>query len=157
MKGPTLAAEIMVKKLVTLSPQMDVFDAIDLLLRQRISGAPVIDKNRLFVGVFSEKCCMRVLVDAAYDQLPSTEVVAYMDADAQTITEEADLLTIAQIFLNTDSRRLPVLRDGQLVGQISRRDLLSAAHRLNAVTRSQDSALLYLSSLVDRQEAPIAR
>ncbi|MCH8830349.1 MAG: CBS domain-containing protein [Planctomycetes bacterium] len=157
MKGPTLAAEIMVKKLVTLSPQMDVFDAIDLLLRQRISGAPVIDENRLFVGVFSEKCCMRVLVDAAYDQLPSTEVVAYMDADAQTITEEADLLTIAQIFLNTDSRRLPVLRDGRLVGQISRRDLLSAAHRLNAVTRSQDSALLYLSSLVDRQEAPIAR
>lgn len=153
----TLARDIMVTKLVTLSPHMDVFDAIAVLLKNRISGAPVIDRDGTLLGVFSEKCCMSVLVEAAYDQLPTTEVAAFMDANPRTITEDADLLTIAQIFLNTNYRRLPVLRDDKLVGQISRRDVLAAAHKLSAVAPDRETALLYLSSLMDRQEAPIAQ
>ena len=145
----------MVTKLVTLSPDMDVFDAISLLLKHRISGAPVVDETGNFVGVFSERCFMGVLLDAAYDGLPTTKVFAYMDTSAQTITETTDLLTIAQIFRNTHSRRLPVLRDGKLVGQISRRDVLRAAHQLSEVASDRETALLYLSSLVEREAAPI--
>jgi CBS domain-containing protein len=156
MPDPTLAKDIMITKLVTLTPHLDVFEAISLLLRHRISGAPVIDVEGNFLGVFSERCSMSVLVEAAYDQLPTTEVFAFMDREAQTITEETDLLTIAQIFLNTGHRRLPVLRDGKLVGQISRRDVLRAAHRLSDIVPNRETALLYLSSLVDRSEAPIA-
>ena len=157
MSTPTLAQDIMVTKLVTLRPQMDVFQAIGLLLKHRISGAPVISDDRRLVGIFSEKCCMRVLVEGAYDQLPSTEVFAFMDTDVLSVTEETDLLTIAQIFRDKPYRRLPVLRDDELVGQISRRDVLHAAHRLTAVAANRDTALLYLSSLVELQEAPIAR
>ncbi len=156
MTRSLLAKDIMVTKLVTLTPQMDVFEAINLLLRHRISGAPVVDGDRRLVGILSEKCCMRVLVDAAYDQMPTTETFAFMDAEPLTVTEETDLLTIAQIFLSTSFRRLPVLRDGVLVGQISRRDVLRAAHKLSEHAPNRESAFLYLSSLVDRQEAPIA-
>ncbi|GAB4146695.1 MAG: CBS domain-containing protein [Planctomycetaceae bacterium] len=155
--GPTLAQDIMVTKLVTLSPGMDVFHAITLLLKHRISGAPVIDEKREFIGTFSEKCCMRVMVEAAYDQLPSTEIFAFMETDVRTVTETTDLLTIAQIFHNTPTRRLPVLRGQKLVGQISRRDVLRAAHKLMDVTPNRETALLYLSSLVERNEAPIAQ
>lgn len=156
MNTPLLARDIMVTRLVTLSPQMDVFEAIRLLLKHRISGAPVIDANRRFLGVFSEKCSMRVLVEAAYDQLPTTEVFAFMDPDPLTISEETDLLTMAQIFQSRPTRRLPVLRDGELVGQISRRDVLNAAMRLNSFSPNREAVLLYLSSIFERQEAPIA-
>lgn len=156
MNQPLTARDIMVTKLVTLDPRMDVFDAIGLLIKHKISGAPVIDETKKFLGVFSEKCCMRVLVEATYEQLPTTELFAFMDASPRTVTEQTDLLTIAQIFMNTEARRLPVLRDGTLVGQISRRDVLRAAHQLNAVAPNRETALLYLSSIFDRQEAPIA-
>jgi CBS domain-containing protein len=156
MNTPLLARDIMVTRLVTLTPHMDVFQAISLLLKHRISGAPVIDESRRFLGTFSEKCCMRVLVDAAYDQLPTTKLYAFMDTNVRTVTEETDLLSIAQIFKDTPFRRLPVLRDELLVGQISRRDVLKAAHQLNAFSPNREAALLYLSSIFDRESAPIA-
>ena len=155
MNAPMLARDIMVTRLVTLSPGVDVYDAIGLLLKHRISGAPVIDDAGRYLGVFSEKCCMSVLLTAAYDGMPTSRIDPFIDTDARTINEETDLLTIAQIFLNTESRRLPVLRSGRLVGQVSRRDVLKAAHEMIAVVPGRDFDLLYLSSILDRHEAPI--
>ena len=135
---------------------MDVFDAIGLLLKHRISGAPVIDSEWHLLGIFSEKDSMRVLLEAAYDQIPTTQLFAFMDTDVHTIDEETDLLTIAQIFRTAPYRRLPVVRGDKLVGQVSRRDVLQAAHQLQAVAPDRETALLYLSSLIDRNDAPIA-
>jgi CBS domain-containing protein len=152
---PSLARDIMVTRLVTLSPGMDVYDAIGLLLKHKISGAPVVDADGRYLGVFSEKCCMSVLVKAAYDSMPTSQIDPFIDTEAHTTSEETDLLSLAQIFLNTDSRRLPVLRSGKLVGQISRRDVLKAAHKMLAVAPGKKSDLLYLSSIFDRNDAPI--
>ena len=82
------ARDFMVKKLVTLRPEMDVIKAVQLLLKNRISGAPVVDAGGVYLGVFSEKCAMQVLLDAAYEQLPSNEIRLFMDTDAQTIEHE---------------------------------------------------------------------
>ena len=60
-----LARDIMAKRLVTLHPEVDVFQAIEILVKNKISGAPVVDENMKLLGVFSEKCCMQVLIDAA--------------------------------------------------------------------------------------------
>jgi len=49
------AGDIMTKKLVTVSPDDNIYEAIDKLLRNSISGAPVIDKDGQFVGLFTEK------------------------------------------------------------------------------------------------------
>lgn len=245
----TPVKHFMATRLITLSPRMDVFEAVGLLLKHCISGAPVIDEQNHFQGVLSERYSMRVLIDAAYDQLPTSDVVpfmntdqgriidedrtvlevakiflethyrrlvvvkegkligqisrrdvlraehhlaeilrdresllldnsdqilisdlvneplgkrlpssnviAFMDSSAQTIAEDLDLLGIAQIFLNTNYRRLPVLREGKLVGQISRRDVLKATHDLMRIAPARESALLYLSALVERNESPI--
>ena len=152
------ARDIMVKKLVTLRPDMDVMDAVGMLLRNRISGAPVVDSAGKYLGVFSEKCSMQVIMDATYEQLPSSEVRLFMDTEAQTIEPDTHLLTIAQVFLLTPYRRLPVLDEGTLVGQISRRDVLKAAHSLlrSSKNRASESSLLYLSALMEKHEAPLA-
>lgn len=155
MNTPFLAKDIMVTRLVTLSPGMDVYDAIGLLLKHKISAAPVVDSDGRYVGVFSEKCCMSVLVEAAYQNMPASQIDPFIDTEAHTTSEETDLLSLAQVFINTDSRRLPVLRSGRLVGQISRRDVLKAAHKMLAVSPEKKSDLLYLSSIFDRNDAPI--
>ena len=118
-----LAKDIMVTRLVTLNPERDVFKAIGYLLKHRVSGASVIDKERNFIGVFSERYCMSVLIESAYEQLPTTAVYAFMDTDfGRTIPEDTDLLSIAKIFVDTHYRRLPVLQDGKLVGQARAKD-----------------------------------
>ena len=78
-----------------------------------------------------------------------------MDRNAQTISEGTGFLGVAQLFLDTPHRRLPVLRDGELVGQISRRDLLNAANDLFPSSKDRGKSLLYLSSLIDRNDCPI--
>ncbi len=151
------ARDFMVKKLVTLRPDMDVFDAVRLLLRNRISGAPVVDAQGNYVGVFSEKCSMHVLLDAAYEGLPTNEVFAFMDADAQTIDPNTQLLSIAQVFLLTNYRRLPVVDEsGKLLGQVSRRDVLQAAMKSIDRQPAKERSLLYISALVAREDAPLA-
>jgi CBS domain-containing protein len=151
------ARDFMVTKLVTVSAGMDAMDAIQLLLRKRISGAPVVGPRGEYLGVFSERCSMQVLLDAAYDQLPTNEVAAFMDRDAMTISPDTQLMSIAQAFLLTNYRRLPVVdEEGRLVGQVSRRDVLRAAMDYLGAHRLREPSLLYLSALLSREEAPMA-
>jgi len=158
MTNQTTARDCMVTKLVTLRPEMDVIEAVQRLLKNRISGAPVVDADGRYLGVFSEKCAMQVLLDAAYEQLPSNQIRLFMDADAQTIEPDTQLLSIAQVFLLTSYRRLPVLEEGRLLGQVSRRDVMRASLDLlkHSPNRSEESSLLYLSALVERNQAPLA-
>jgi CBS domain-containing protein len=155
---PMTARDFMVTDLITLSPHRDVLDAVKLLLKHRISGAPVVEEDGRYLGVFSEKCAMQVLLDAAYEQLPTCEVRAFMDAEAQTISPSTHLLSIAQVFLLTPYRRLPVVEDGKLVGQVSRRDVLQVWMDAMAQVpqRAPRARLLYWAALFEHHDAPLA-
>ena len=152
------ARDCMVTDVVTISPAADVIDAVQLLLQHDISGAPVVDAKGRYLGVFSEKCSMHVLLDAAYEQLPVHDVRSFMDTEAQTISPETHLLSIAQVFLLTPYRRLPVLENGKLVGLVTRRDVMKCWMRLidEAPSDSREMTLIYFSALFERQEAPLA-
>ncbi len=155
LKGPLLAKDIMTKKVITLKLGMDVFDAIEVLLSNQISGAPVVDDDGNLLGMFTEKDCLGILVQAVYDQHPTSKIDPFVKRDLTTVDEQTDMLTIAQLFLQNSFRRVPVVRDGKkLVGLIARRDLLRAAHRVMAVVPKQENPLLYLSSLMERSESP---
>ena len=155
-----VAEDIMVTRLVTLSAHVDVLDAVRILLKNKISGAPVVDADGKYVGVFSEKCAMHVILDAAYDSLPTNHVGAFMDTQARTIQPDTDLLSIAQMFLLTNFRRLAVVdEEGVLLGQISRRDVMAAGlKQLDDFqpAKASESSLLYLSALHERSQAPLA-
>jgi len=145
----------MVTKLVTLSPQMRLREAAKLLLKNRISGAPVVNGGGELIGIFSEQDMMRALIDTVYDELPSSEVRNYMSRDPYTIKEDLDLLSIAQTFQSKGFRRLPVVCDQRLVGQISRRDVMEAVVKLMEPASDRKSAILYLSALREHPETPL--
>ncbi len=147
-----LARDLMIRNLVTLSPQLDVFSAIDILLQRRISGAPVIESDGTFLGTFSEKSAMQFIVNAAYDNLPDAGLMPFVDAFPPTIEPETDLLTICQTFLNQATRRLPVIENGKLLGQISRRDIMRKVRDLMKTKSTAGAQLLYLSALVTVEE-----
>lgn len=150
MKNSLTASDMMTKKLVTLSPDMDIFDAIDVLLKHRISGAPVVDAVGRFLGVFSERNCMEFVVTSAYEQLPGVCVMLFVDQDPITISPDADLLNVVQTFVDSSMRRLPVIDQGQLVGQISRRDVMKAIiDQQRCAPIAHRSELLYFSAVHD--------
>ncbi|MEL6110633.1 MAG: CBS domain-containing protein [Planctomycetota bacterium] len=153
MMPNTCARDMMVSNLTTLSPEMDVLDALDVLLRNRISGAPVVDRDERFLGIFSEKSCIRFVVDAAYEQMPPSNLMSFVDRDPPTIDASTDLLTIAQTFLDASCRRLPVLDgDNRLIGQISRRDVMREVRdHLGKLDPVPTGTGLYLSAVFEER------
>ena len=143
------AADVMTTKLVKLHPEQDVFHAVSLLVKHSISGAPVVDSDGRLMGMFTERCCLEVLLDATYESLPSSEVGSFMIEDPVAIQENMTLFSVAQMFISRPIRRLPVLRDGKLVGQVSRRDVIRHAEKLIKPVNDRGSATLYLSALAN--------
>jgi len=144
-----LVKDFMATRLITLTPEMDAFDCIGFLLKNHISGASVVGPDREFLGVFSEKTSMKVLVDSAYDQLPTNKISAFMNTETKRIiADDLDLMAVIQIFLDTPYRRLPVIKDGKLVGQVSRRDALRAQNNLAQYLnpKEKDYAILEMNA-----------
>lgn len=121
------ARDIMATALVTFRADDGIVGAIRILLAKRISGAPVVDANGRMVGVLSELDCLRVLSSDEFyagQQEEGGTVGHFMTGAGRTIPPEMDLYAIAHYFLTTAIRRLPVVEDGRLIGQVSRRDVL---------------------------------
>jgi predicted transcriptional regulator len=119
--------DYMSKRLVTFHERDNVVEAMAVLLDKKISGAPVVDDEGGLVGILSEVDLMEVIVqDSYYDE--SVGIVAdYMRKEVDTVGPDMDIYTLAERFHKEHRRRYPVLKNGKLVGQISRRDVLRAA------------------------------
>ncbi len=135
---PLVASDVMVprQRLLTLTPQDNVFDAMSVLLANGFSSAPVISATGTFQGVFSEKTCLGFIIEAAYSGIPSGQVGQFVDEDGNRLIDpDLDIRKIAEIFVETAFGRLPVMRGENLVGQISRRDLLNSNKTLVSIIR----------------------
>lgn len=122
--------DIMKRPPVTLRPDMDMEQAIDLLLKHQVSGATVVDEANHIVGMLSEKDCLRIFANGAYNALPNAFVSEYMSKIVQTAHPDDDLFSVAQTFLENPFRRLPVVENNVLIGQISRSDVLEGSRRI---------------------------
>lgn len=119
-------ADYMTKHVVTLAKDMDVLVAVQRLLQHKISNAPVLDEGGHLVGMFSERDCMRVVLEHAYNQSSTSSVSAFMTTQVITVAMETSIIDLAERFQASQARSFPVLQDNQLVGIISRTDVLKA-------------------------------
>ena len=131
MNVTPIVRDYMDKSFITFTPDTEVYKAIEIMLDSRITGAAVLDEKERLVGVISEKDCLRTLVHDAYSTLPSGKVAEFMTKDVITIQPDLDIFTVAEKFLEYKFRRLLVVENDRLVGQITRRDLLRVILKLH--------------------------
>ncbi|MDH3510959.1 MAG: CBS domain-containing protein [Gammaproteobacteria bacterium] len=112
--------------LVTFTPDMEILEAVHLLVRNRISGGPVLDLRGNLIGMLSESDCVRVALNAAYHSEWGGRVEEFMAREIKTVDADASIVDVAAIFVDSGYRRLPVVEGNRLVGQISRHDILRA-------------------------------
>lgn len=125
-------SDYMTRNLVTFRPDQSILEVMEVLLKRRISGGPVVnDKNEL-VGIISEGDCLKELSDARYHNHPmeNVKVELHMIKNVATIDGDMNVLDAANKFLESKHRRFPILENGKLVGQISQSDVLRAAMEL---------------------------
>ena len=123
-------ADYMSTELVSVSPEDDIIEAMRRLLHWQLSGAPVLDQSEQMVGILSQKDCLAIVYNAAYHQEWGGSVSQYMSRDVEHIEARSSIVDAADKFLHSSFRRFPVLRDGKLVGLISRHDILRALDEL---------------------------
>ncbi len=121
------ARDWMSTSIMSFSPDMDLFAAIDELLKYSFAAAPVIDQEDCLLGMLTEKDCLRVLSRVAYDDDFGGEFVRVRDfhSAVRVIAEpDMDLFRVSELFLSTNFPLLPVVEENRLCGVISRRDML---------------------------------
>ena len=118
--------DYMARDLITFMPGDDIHTAVNVLLDERLSGAPVVDGRGRLVGVLSKKDCFEMVYSTSYHQEWGGRVEEYMTREVTTIESGTDIIKAADLFMSSGFRRFPILKNGRMTGQISRADLLRA-------------------------------
>ena len=113
--------EIMRKKVITVTGDIPIEQACNILVKNKLSGVPVIDKNRKLVGYISEKD----IITSLSKKLKHKTTKDVMNKNVFSIKEDTTLDRVSRIFAEKDYRRLPVVKSGKLVGIVSRKDVMS--------------------------------
>lgn len=126
---PCRVSDYMTRDLITFRAEQKIFEVVEILIKHKISGGPVVnDKNEL-VGIISEGDCLKQISDSRYYNFPVEKdtVGERMMTNVDTLDGNMNVFDAASIFLESKHRRFPILEDGKLVGQISQKDVLKAA------------------------------
>ena len=125
IQEPLSARELMSSPVRTIRPETTISEAQRILLRYGHSGLSVVDENDQLVGVVSR----RDLDLALHHGFGHAPVKGYMTRNVKTIAPETSLPEIESLMVTYDIGRLPVLEKGQLVGIVTRTDVLRQLHQ----------------------------
>src|SRR5262249_1731659 len=137
---------------ITVEPDATILQAVRIMLQRRVSGLPVVDKDGGLVGIVTEGDFLRRAetgttrrrprwlefligpgkLAAEYTQSHGRKVEDVMTSDPVSVTPDATLDDVVKLMEKRQIKRLPVVRDRQVVGIVSRANLL---HALAGVVR----------------------
>ena len=143
------AHQVMNRRVISVGPDTSIVEAANIMLREHISGLPVTTKGKL-VGIFSESDLLRrseigtqtkrnrwiqLIVGAGRSAAEFThqsgrKVGEVMTTDLVTISEDTRLETVVRLMEKHHVKRLPVLKGDQVVGIVTRSNLLQAVASL---------------------------
>lgn len=141
------AQDVMARNVLTVMPKTRIEVALDLMLKHKVSGLPVLNEDGKMVGIISEGDFLRrhetgtdshhrskmlsFLIGpgkeaAEFVQTNSREVGDLMTKHVRSVAETATLEDVVAIMEKHRVRRVPVMKGDRLVGIVSRADLLRA-------------------------------
>ncbi len=116
------ARDIMTKNVITVERKTDIYEAIRILVENNITGLPVVSDDMTLAGIMSEKDVLRLLYNI--EDKPGN-VEDYMTKNVVSFDQEDSAREIAESFVKNNFRRVPILKDGKLVGIISKKDVMA--------------------------------
>ncbi|HUG90029.1 MAG TPA: CBS domain-containing protein [Planctomycetaceae bacterium] len=126
------ARNFMNRQVRTVTPDVPLADVVTLLIEQGISNVPVVQREgerSLLVGFISERDCLEHLSNEAFygSPMPPQTAGTVMRKHPVCVDPGTELFTLVSIFVHHGYRHLPVVdADNQLLGLVSRRDILRA-------------------------------
>ncbi|OAN13683.1 hypothetical protein A3K86_13995 [Photobacterium jeanii] len=111
---------------VTFDPSQSLSAALDKLLTAKQIGGPVIDANRQVVGFLSEQDMIQKLIKVGYHCQDTHTVGECMRDEVLTVSPESSIIELAETMSGQKPKIYPVVENDQLVGVITRRDVLTA-------------------------------
>ena len=126
---PALVSEYMTTKLITFRPNQPVAEVMETLIKNKISGGPVVNESNELLGIISEGDCIKHISESRYYNIPidNDNVEKRMVKNVETIEASLNIFEAAEKFLLSKRRRFPIVENGKLIGQISQKDILIAA------------------------------
>jgi len=141
-----LAKDIMTKKVITVSKDATLAELAKLLIKNKISGVPIVDKREELVGIVTEadliikESNLSFPLSFSFAFLESyesytksakeyleTRVEEVMSTNVKTAREDMPISKVVNIMINNNINRLPILNnDGQLTGIITRADIIKS-------------------------------
>ena len=112
------AKDIMTREVVTVTPETPVEELAKILAERRISGAPVVDQAGNVVGIATEADIIAKGKEGKVADIMTREVIS--------VTEDTPVEEVARVLAEKGIKRVPVLREGKLVGIVSRADIVRA-------------------------------
>ena len=111
--------------LITVTPQMLISDAVNIMADKRIGAVLVVDAAGSLVGILSERDVVRSLASQAAATLRLT-VAALMTRAPTTAGPEISVATAMEMMTEGRFRHLPIMEDGTLIGLVSIGDVVKA-------------------------------
>jgi CBS domain-containing protein len=169
------AVDVMVRDVVIIRPDTDVAEVIRLLAEHDVSALPVVDPAGNLVGVLSEADLIHRVEIGTEKRRPwwqeavtgastlatdfakshGKKVDEIMTSGVISVSEDTPLSEIAALFERKGIKRVPVVRDGKLVGIVSRSNLIqalaSAVGRMDQHDETDRQIRLELMSLLGQQ------
>jgi CBS-domain-containing membrane protein len=113
----------------TVHPETHIYVAMNLMVKEGISGLPVINVNQRLVGFLSEKEILQMLVSG--ESSDEQTVRNYMVDKVKTFKTDDSAVDVCEYFMNNPVHIAPVVNeDGEYAGVVRRRDIIFLILRL---------------------------
>lgn len=140
---------VMTLKPLTILPDSSVPKAARIMLENKITALPVVESGKL-VGILTNSDILRFLL-AEYEEVKKTiHIKNYMTDEVVTIEKSTSLLEAHRLMGTKRIRSLPVIEDDQLVGMVTRTDLMSSDPSRMASRNNQEFSLKILTQDVEK-------
>jgi CBS domain-containing protein len=112
---------IMTTDVITVDRSTPIYDALEILLENDITGLPVVNDNKTLVGIITEKDILKLLSVLEND---TATVEDFMTKEVMSIDQQEDLIAVCECLIKNNFRRIPIISKGKLTGIISRKDII---------------------------------